>query len=258
MEKKEAMKILKEFHDNSALFSVRTALDTVIPELAESEDEKIRKALIELVKYEGGSLKFLDSPFDDVPMDTMLAWLEKQGKETSWKPSREEMYVLYVLSCITDEFDEQKEEVITRLYQDLKREFFNGASFENMFPANTSTELEKQRETFTQKDVDNAYLKGISDAKNELEKQREQKPADKVEPKFKVGDWVVYNRNDSSREIMQIYDIRDDRYYFNDNVHFSWSIKECDEKCHLWTIQDASDGDVFYECNEKILSSLKS
>jgi hypothetical protein len=34
--------------------------------------------------------------------------------------------------------------------------------------------LEKQGETFTKKDVDDAYLKGISDAKNELEKQGEQ------------------------------------------------------------------------------------
>ena len=41
MEKKEAMKILKDFHDKSALFSVRTALDTIIPELAESEDKRI-------------------------------------------------------------------------------------------------------------------------------------------------------------------------------------------------------------------------
>ena len=72
----------------------------------------------------------------------------------------------------------------------------------------------------------------------------EQKPVDKVEPKFKVGDWVVYYRNDSSREVLQVYDIRDGRYYFNDNIHFSWSVKECDEKSHLWTIQDAKDGDV--------------
>ncbi len=70
--------------------------------------------------------------------------------------------------------------------------------------------------------------------------------APKVEPKFKVGDWVVYYRNDSSREVLQVYDIRDGRYYFTDNVHFSWSVKECDEKCHLWTIQDAKDGDVLF------------
>lgn len=68
-----------------------------------------------------------------------------------------------------------------------------------------------------------------------------------VEPKFKIGDWVVYNRNNSSREILQVYDIRDDRYYFTDNVHLSWSIKECDEKCHFWTIQDTRDGDVLKE-----------
>lgn len=79
-----------------------------------------------------------------------------------------------------------------------------------------------------------------------LKKQGEQKPTDKVEPKFKVGDWIVYSRNDSSMEILYVYDIRDGRYYFNDNVHFSWSVKECDEKSHLWTIQDAKDGDVLY------------
>lgn len=62
--------------------------------------------------------------------------------------------------------------------------------------------------------------------------------------RFKPDDWVVYYRNDSSREVLQVYDIRDGRYYFTDNVHFSWSVKECDEKSHLWTIQDAKDGEV--------------
>ena len=167
--------------------------------------------------------------------------------------------------------------------------------------------LEKQ-DTFSKKDVNDAYLKGITDTKNEIEKQyeasyqirkdiatfifnyrgdikdrakwmnylgikvsfvekqnekehsshscqnitalgrcaieHEEKSADKVEPKFKVSDWIVYNRNESSKEIFYIYDIRDGRYYFNDNIHLSWSIKECDEKCHLWTIEDAKDGDV--------------
>ena len=68
--------------------------------------------------------------------------------------------------------------------------------------------------------------------------------ANKLEAKFKIGDWVVYNRTDHSREVMQIYDIRDNRYYFNDNIHFSWSVKECDEKSHLWSIKEAREGDV--------------
>lgn len=43
MDKEEAMKILKDFHDKSALFSVRTALETLHPEFAEPEDERIRR-----------------------------------------------------------------------------------------------------------------------------------------------------------------------------------------------------------------------
>ena len=46
MEKKTALEILRELHDK-ALFSERTALETLIPELKESEDEKIRKALLQ-------------------------------------------------------------------------------------------------------------------------------------------------------------------------------------------------------------------
>ena len=88
------------------------------------------------------------------------------------------------------------------------------------------------------------YGTNLRDCLAWLEKQGEQKPVYKVEPKFEVDNWIVYNRNGHSREILQIYDIRDGRYYFNDNVHFSWSVKECDEKSHLWTISDAKVGDV--------------
>ena len=42
MEKETAMKILKELHGKS-LFAERTALETIIPELKESEDEKVKK-----------------------------------------------------------------------------------------------------------------------------------------------------------------------------------------------------------------------
>ena len=76
--------------------------------------------------------------------DEMIERLvEKEGKETSWKPSKEEMDVLYSLAYITNKYDEHKEEVITRLYQDLKREFFNGSSYENMFP-NTENDVRRR------------------------------------------------------------------------------------------------------------------
>lgn len=66
---------------------------------------------------------------------------------------------------------------------------------------------------------------------------------DKVEPKFKVGDWVVYNDN-----IYHIGNIALQHYYeclrIDGTVHtFGLDI---DNKSHLWTIQDAKDGDVLH------------
>jgi hypothetical protein len=54
-----------------------------VPELTESEDERIRKALIELVKFSKRSCFEIlkDQSFNIVSMDAMFAWLEKQGKK---------------------------------------------------------------------------------------------------------------------------------------------------------------------------------
>lgn len=98
--------------------------------------------------------------------------------------------------------------------------------------------LEKQGETFTKKDVDDAYLKGISNTKNELEKQYEQKPTDKVEPKFKVGDWIT-----NGVCTIQITSV-DDKYYWHNNDCAGGDIESMDKQYHLWTIDDAEDGDV--------------
>ena len=67
------------------------------------------------------------------------------------------------------------------------------------------------------------------------------KPIDKVEPKFKVGDWIT-----SGRYAKLIVGINSDwpHYMFKDGT--SERIKDIDKKYHLWTIKDAKDGDVLY------------
>lgn len=62
--------------------STKAVLEDILPELTESEDERIRKALIELVKFSKRSCFEIlkDQSFNIVSMDAMLAWLEKQGK----------------------------------------------------------------------------------------------------------------------------------------------------------------------------------
>ena len=113
----------------------------------------------------------------------------------------------------------------------------------------------KENQTFSSEDFD---VDSLNKWVQWLEKQGEQKPTDKVEPKFKVGDWIVYNDN-----LYHAGNIALQRYYeclrVDGTVHtFSLDI---DSKSHLWTIQDAKDGDVLYECNEKtpfIFKELKT
>jgi hypothetical protein len=72
-----------------------------------------------------------------------------------------------------------------------------------------------------------------------LEKQGEKKPADT--PKFRVGDWVINKHS----FVMQIVDVQDSHYvYMYKGKELSATIEQMENSCHLWTIQDAKDGDV--------------
>ena len=72
--------------------------------------------------------------------------------------------------------------------------------------------------------------------------KEEQKPADKVEPKFKVGDWIASNYNN----VAYVESISETKYNLqcNDGYHEKISIEYIDSCWHLWTIQDAKDSDV--------------
>ena len=94
---KKAKGIINYYKEHNRDEAAIEDLETIFPELKESEDEKIRKAL---VKFHKSTIDI-----DGIKGADILAWLEKQG------------------------------------------------------------------ESYTKKDVDDAYLKGICDAKHELEKQ---------------------------------------------------------------------------------------
>ena len=59
---------------------------------------------------------------------------------------------------------------------------------------------------------------------------------DKVEPKFKVGDFIV---NDYC--MGKVIELTDDAYLLDSGQGIPFS---CEHNVHLWTIQDAKDGDV--------------
>lgn len=83
-----------------------------------------------------------------------------------------------------------------------------------------------------------------------LEKQGNEKPADKIEPKFKVGDWILYS-GDHYEGVRHIIKINEKGYYIERNGLPHGIIPFNHEICmRLWTIQDAKDGDVLCDCHE--------
>lgn len=76
------------------------------------------------------------------------------------------------------------------------------------------------------------------------------KSADKIKPRFNVGDWVVFT---TSRNIYQV-EKKENYEYTLKNIHggsFCVSFSN-EELIREWTIQDAIDGDVL-ACNGEIL-----
>lgn len=153
----------------------RADVQDFFPEIRESEDEKIRKAIIEFFELQDDN-----TTYSLVPKKDILAWLEKQAEVES------------------DNDDIEAEE------------------------------------------------KGIREAFNKIwdEKQGEWKPTDMVEPKFKVGDWIIHkdNKNIPIKIIEKI-----GMYYRTVdtvNYHHNMYIDYVNENYRLWTVQDAKEGDV--------------
>lgn len=100
----------------------------------------------------------------------------------------------------------------------------------------------KDGKTVSNKDFDS---KAILEWVTWLEKQSEQKPTDKVEPKFKVGDWCIDNEDNIIFQITKVLS-NSNLYYCrtNEGKAYSWARVSIECDAHLWTIQDAKDGDV--------------
>ena len=73
---KEALETGKALHKNGAY---RLLMEEIFPELAESEDEKIRKALIEHCKNQ--AKPYIDTGNECPQIQSWIDWLEKQSKD---------------------------------------------------------------------------------------------------------------------------------------------------------------------------------
>jgi hypothetical protein len=168
----EAKYIMKEYLEsgNAGIIAENT-IKKAFPELAESENERIKRIIKSALKtyFEGN----LSVNTNDTDYAECLTWLEKQGSEESI-----------------------------------------------------------DQDTLIQQRVD-----ALADI------VAEQKPADKVEPKFREGDWIVISSD--NEKIVHIVSIEyfpsgQPKYITSEGKWYGNGIK-----AHLWNItQDAKDGDV--------------
>lgn len=115
---------------------------------------------------------------------------------------------------------------------------------------NTFPELKESEDERIRKAILNYFTKCWGNCKDDvcgihvedviawLERQCEQKQAHKYEPMFKVGDWVVTDKNG----VVQIKAIKNDNYVLENASKFSvYYVDKCWKK---WDISDAKEGDV--------------
>ena len=204
-------------------------LESLFPELKESKDEKIRKHLIGVVELYYGKT-------EEQEKKDCLVWLEKQ---------------------------EGCEYIKKDWLEHIKQSWYKEGFIDGKYSGGTSKEL-TINDAATLKELIDFLENGTVKLQHDLtkyanwlkiqftpiEKQGEQKPADKIEPKFKIGDWAVSDLDKMTRYISEVHNDKYNNYYvIKGDVETECNIDEYDRLHHLWTIQDAKDGDVLVNQN---------
>ena len=89
-----------------------------------------------------------------------------------------------------------------------------------------------------------------------LEKQREQNNADKVEPKFHGGDFIKHNVINIIYKIITV----NSKSYYAESIKTGCRVEffNAEQSFHLWTIEDAEEGDILYSPKHDLLWIYKN
>ena len=269
----EALAHAREIHRNEN--EKRRDMEWLFPELAESEDERIRKAIICGMNVLKEQKK---ETFAAVPINDCLAWLEKQKpmKQSSEDERIRKELISFLETCQDTHLVGnrnrdmwiawlEKQGTPAKLSEEEQNKFAKcvlsgcAISFINYLDAHafngkmcvSNGECE---------DIENAFQNAMWDRLHRyyrkfIEKQGEEKPTDKIEPKFKVGDWVVQGCN-----ILKIRCVGDEYYCFETVGGYvdDMLVSEIDSLYHLWNIQDAKKGDVLADDNGFVMIVAES
>ena len=198
----EALSKAKEQYDK---YSNPVLLEYIFPEFKKSNDERIRKKLINCVST------FKHPFFSEMEKNEFIAWLEKQGESDE---TRAKMFLInkgYPIDA-NGKFPTYEE-----LYNIIKEG------------------LENQGEQEEPQVYETEDGEVITYSENEGYKI--------VEPMFKAGDWLVHNERRNIIKVVNAtpldYKVVDVLGY-----HHTITDDAIENNYHLWTIKDAKDGDI--------------
>lgn len=193
--------------------------------IEETEDERIKKALIDFVKSKEEDGYMVINNFST---GSILAWLEKQGEQINL-PQFTFDDVLALQCCMDTSKKVQKDEELYHRLQSLHDRLHDAAYW-----------LGKQEESQVYETEDGEI---ITYSENEGYKV--------VEPKFRVGDWLVENEPNNYARFIQILEVVNvygkERYKISRDLHNDEDIVEykfIENNYHPFTIKDTKEGDV--------------
>ena len=204
----KAIERAKKLYDNGIT-------EEIFPELKEDDTERIRKDLIQWFD------EFHDIIWRGHYKKDIIDWLEKQGEQKRQVHFPKFTFddILALQCCMVTVKNVQED---NELYEQLN------LIHNKMYDA---YKLGKQGET-------SPILSNFLNTE-----KNEQKSADKVEPKFKVGDWIISSVLGTAR-IIGVNDSNEFQLEYIDGKQEFSSIDYVNYAYDKWTINNAKDGDV--------------
>ena len=220
-------KLIQELGEYKVKYT-QEVLEKYINSMSNKDDERLRKTAIAFLK------DFAEQGYENAV--ECIDWLEKQGKQ---KP------------CMVQWKGDNLKEVIGFVGKDKNFEkwFKSFEEYEKyVHEHNDIFKLFNENGSHYEIPVGAWIVKtpdGYNIASNAVLKQ---KSADKIEPRFKVGDWVVFIK---SKNVYKVEKIENYEYTLRHILGGSLCLSFSNEKLiREWTIQDGKDGDILaaHEC----------
>ena len=240
----EALDRAKKLKETCDSLAVIGWCEYIFPELKEPKDEKIKEALVALVKCNERNGYTL---LNNVSTSSMLAWLEKQGKTNiqNNKPFKIESDKFYF--CIKDYF-------AGGCYRSRKGDIVlakNGMNMMGLSPKEAS-EYFIPINPFKEHVVVDWFekVREKPQGKSALEARQETVDiAKKIKPKFDIGDWITCPKFLPVPSILQVIDFKDGLYELEDiyGTKKRSTISDIESIYDHWTFtDDVKEGDILY------------